>query len=237
MFYQLLNRKKEINRYKVSFKNPFNLTCEKITQTPRIYTTSQITTALENTIIEEIESKDTPKLLTKVLNYILKDFFLYMHQTGLYNRQFKLWRTLGNIKQILISRPVARFLKNKELSFYLIELSIDEIYPAISAVLEENDTNVFKEFKNSLSWILSNSNVKRLKGLLYFSPGTFNSVLTEKFSSVISSVSNPIARYESIINETKDVRLNVINHSKLNDSYKFVPVFPPVRVHQKINEV
>ena len=220
--------RKEVGKSKVSLKNPFALTCEKITRTPRVFTTSQITSAIENTLLVSDEEKNVPELTTKIAEYILKDFFLYMHQTGLYNRQFKFWRTLGNIRHVSVFKLEKRFFKEEEPGCYLIDFFIDEKAPCIKAIIQENITNAYKDFKSYLSWIMHFSNLSRLKGVIYFVDHDPEAEFIKEINHLTSAFDS-ISKYESIINDTLDVRLNLVSYKKEDDQFSFKHVYPELR--------
>ena len=136
MLDHLLIRKKEIGKLKVALKNTLALTCEKITQNPRSFNTIQIKNAIDNLSIIDVEEKILPGLLTEAVSFALKDFFLYMHQTGLYNRQFKLWNTLASISTVLVFKLQKGFFKKKDLYAYIVDFYIEQKYPCISTIVK-----------------------------------------------------------------------------------------------------
>ena len=228
-FFQFFVSRKEVGKFKVSLKNPLGLTCEKITRTPRVFTTSQIKSAIENILLIDSEGNNVPDVTTRIAEYILKEFFLYMHQTGLYNRQFRLWRTIGNIRQLSICRLRKKFFKEEEPGCYSIDFFIDEKAPCIKAVIQENTVNNHKNFKFYLSWILRFSNLSRLKGIIYFVDYEPDAEFVEELSKITSAV-DLISKYESIINDTLDVRLNLISYKKEVDKLSFKHIYPELKL-------
>lgn len=228
--------KKDIGKYKISPKNPLSLTCEKVTQTPRVFNTSQIKSAIENISFINIEENIIPKNLTKIIEYILKDFFLYMHQTGLYNRQFKFWKTLGSITQCKISKLQKGFFKKKDLNIQIIEFYIDPKVPCIkSLIIERNNNeqnfgfkNTYREFKYYLSKTLADTNINRLKGIICFLNYNPDETFISKLNLITNAV-DPISKYESVLLDLKDVRLNVITCREENEQTNFYHVFPELK--------
>lgn len=234
MLDSILISRKEIGKLKVGLKNPLGLTCEKIAQTPRVFTTSQIKNAIENILIVCNIDENIPKLLLRTTEYVLKDLFLYMHQTGLYNRQFNLWSTLGHIRRISIFRMEKKFFKNRELYCYVFDLFIDEKIPCVKVVIQavDNNKNNYIDFKTYLSWAIRFSKLKRLKGVIYFIK---KDVVEPRFLEKLDILTNafdPISKYESIINKTNDLRLNVIAYKEKgseDENYNFEHIYPEVR--------
>ena len=235
MFESLLISKKEISRFKVSPKNPLVLTCEKVTQKPRIYNTSQIKNAIDNISIIDLEEKILSSFLLQSAQYVLKDFFLQMHQTGLYNRQSKLWKTLGNVTQFVVYRLEKGILKKKETNFYIIEYFIDPKSPCICAIVQDNlDTNynvndLFPDFKTYLSKVLTNIRADRIKGIFFISYLEPSFELITKLENM-TSVLDPISKYESILSNTKDTRLNyIVYKSTIDEIYTFTHQYPNIK--------
>lgn len=226
MFDQLLISKKLLGKFKIKQKNPLALSCEKVTGTPRIFNTAQIKSAIDNILFVDVEENILPEIAIKSIEYLLKDLFIYMHQTGLYNRQFKLWKSLANIIDISVFKLQKGLFKNAELNAYVIDFFIDPKSPCISAVIDENkDTN---EFKVYLGKVVGNNNFNRLKGIFYF----LNRLPDEHFLTKLkfdTNAFNPISKYESILLKTNDVRLNVISYHKDNDKYGFKHIYPELK--------
>ena len=227
----MLNRffisKEEIGNLKVSPKNPLGLTCESITRTPRVFSTSQIKTAIENISIlcEEIS---VPELLIKTSEYILKDFFIYMHQTGLYNRQLALWKTLANITRISFSKLKKGIFKKSDLNKHAIDFFIDPQMPCMTAIIDEDKDENTIDFKTCLSTAISVSNLNRIKGIFYLSKIKPKKDFMEELDQITKAF-DPISKYESRLLEDKDIRLNVINYEIENEKYIFSHVYPQIK--------
>lgn len=233
MFEHVLISKKEIGRINVILKNPFGQTCEKIIQTPRVFARSQVKDAIGNISICLTKNENSKSYLLDLplvaAEYMLTDFFLYMHQTGLYNRQFELWRTLGNVRQLSIFKLQKGLLRNKkDLDFYLIDFFIDIKIPSIRAIISENKENNCKDFKSYLKWSLTSTKALRIKGIVYFTNNDTGAQLKNHLASLIKN-SDPISKYESIINSTNDVRLNIIGFKMENEKYYFSHIYPELK--------
>ncbi len=226
MFNRLLISKKLLGTFKVKQKNPLTLNCEKVTETPRAYSTAQIKSATENILLVDTEENILPEIVTKSIEYLLKDLFIQMHQTGLYNRQFKLWKSLANIIEISISRLQKGLLKKSELNAYVIDFFIDPETQCISGIIDENKNT--DEFKIYLDRVVFSSNLNRLKGIFYFLNFTPDENFITKLKFYTSS-SDQISKYESILLKTNDVRLNVISYHKDNEKVAFKHFYPELK--------
>ena len=228
MLEELLISKKEIGKLKIALKNPLAVARENITQNPRAHNTNEIKNAIENISIIDIEEKIMPEIITKAVNYTLKDFFLYLHQTGLYNRQFKLWGTLSNISQVYIFELVKGLFKKVSMDAYLVYFLIEPKSPCIIAIINENGTGSYSEFKTYLSKVLTIANKNRLKGILYFTGSQFERDFIERVS-VLTEAQDPISKYESVIYGTKDTRLNLISYKREKEDYLFEHIYPKLK--------
>ncbi len=227
MFDRFLISKKLLGKFKLQQKNPLAVSCKKITETPRAYSTAQIKSAIENILFVDIEENILPEIAIQSIEYLLRDLFIQMHQTGLYNRQFKLWKSLANIIEISVFKLQKGLFKKGELNGYVIDFFIDPKFPCISAIIDENKTT--DEFKVYLDKVILGSNLNRLKGIFYF----LNCMPDEHFISKLKFSTNsldPISKYESVLLQTNDVRLNVISYHKDNEKYVFKHIYPELRL-------
>ena len=235
MFDSIFTFKKEIGKFKVTLKNSLGLSSEKVTQNPRSFNTKQIQTAIENTQIIDIEEKILPELLYKSAEYILKDFFLYMHQTGLYNRQLKFWESLAKITQISFCKLEKGLLKKSDLNAHIIYFYIDPKAPCSCAIVDQRNNINYQDFKTLLTKADSGISQKKLKGILYF----LKNDLDEDFVNNLKVITNgldPISKYESRLNN-KATRLNLISYKKSDELYTFQHIFPELKsVGYKLKE-
>lgn len=227
MLDQLLIKKSELCKLKISLKNPFGITPEQITQTPRSFNTKQIQTAVENVSLDDIQEIPLDEIPLKSTEYLLKDFFLYMHQTGLYNRQFNLWRSLGNIKQLAVCKLQKGWFKKKELPIYLIDFFIDLKRACIKVLVHDEDNIDYDKFKIFLKLLLSQGNKKRLKGIFYFLKRADNDFLTKL--TFLTRAFDSISKYESHIKGTRDVRLNVLTFERQLNTLFIKHVYPELK--------
>ena len=231
MIKTLFIRKKEVGSLKIGFKNPVSLSCEKVSRAPRTFNRSQITSAIENIEFQNNEL-DIPEQLIKPAEYILKDFFLLMHQTGLYNRQFSLWLALANITKLTFFKLQKGLFNPKDINAYIIEFYTNQKFPGLCAIIDEKPT--FSNFKNYLAVTLRSS---KLKGAFYIANIENNTALIKNLVSV-TNYSDPILKYESRISSRKEVCLNLIDikqePGELN-RYLFKLIYP--EISQRIKEV
>lgn len=239
MLDKYLLSKKEIGKFKLTLKNPLALNCEKITQNPRVFNTLQIKNAIENISFVDIEERIFPNILVKAIDFILKEFFLQMHQTGLYNRQFNLWSTLANISQIIIYKIQKGLFKKKDLNIFLIDFLIDIKQPCIRTIVINYDCRdvplgrLYNDFTTYLSKALEWNNKHRLKGIFYFAEYAADNYFLQRLIELTNSY-DLITKYESKIKNTRDARLNIINYKKENENYIFEHIYPQLKTTSEV---
>lgn len=227
MLEKFLVKKEKVGGLKLTTKRLFDVTCEKITHSPRTFNTSQIKIALENLSLTPLEAKEpVSAMLLKSAEYLTKDLFFQMHQTGLYNRQLKLWKSLGNTTEISFYELYKGLLKKKKMDVAMLDLCTASKNISISALINLNPCD-FDLFKSFLSTVINISNKKNLRGIVYFLTNKPDTGFINNLE-LITNASNHITKYESILTGTKDIRLNLISIEKNNGSYNFKHIYPKI---------
>lgn len=229
MLRTLLFKKSEIGNLQVNSLKPFELTPEKITQTPRSFNTEQIKIALENLSFKTNSGIETlPDYFKEIPNYLLKNFFLKMHQTGLYNRQINLWKTLGTISEASFYRLNKRFLKKDEDSINLIDFSTSSKKTCICALILQNKSIDYKFLKFQISIVCELFRKRNLKGIFFLLENLKKHDALKNFE-LLTNLDDQISKYESVIKGTKDIRMNVINIKQDGNNYTFEHIYPQIK--------
>lgn len=157
-----------------------------------------------------------------------------MHQTGLYNRQFKLWKTLGNITKCSFYSLKKGLIKKNELGIYTIDFFVDPKSPCSSAIIHKNkkgNNDPVKLFYDLKTYILKTTfsyPVEKLKGVFYFISPKPKGELLHKLKQITRG-SDLISKYESILSWSKDTRLNLIVFKGEDNKYTFEPIYPEIK--------
>ncbi len=229
MVIQFLLSRKTLGKLRLVLNNPLIITCDKITHNPRTIKTSLIKEAVENINIVDIEEDKLSDLISSSISFIVKDFFLYMHQTGLYNRQFKLWETLAKLTSAEVFQVQGGIFKKKDLNCYIIDFFIDpKSSPSIKVIInnENKNSGFYDDFKFYLDRFVA-YNFGKLKGLFYLSKEDMDQDTISKLE-FLTEVSDPISKYESVVS-SKNVTLNIINFSNIDQTYRFDHLFPDLK--------
>lgn len=224
--------KKEFGKYKIKPSKPFELTPEKIAQNPRSFNTSEIKIATENLQIVEQDECLSEKLI-KLSKYIFNGFFFQMHQSGLYNRQLKLWKNIGNINQVVFYKIEKGIIKKKETNIFFVDFLTSSKSIVMRAIIPENNITDFKEFKTYLLASLSNSG--DIKGIFHFT----NKELSNDFQGALDQVvdtSDQISKYESKLIGTNEIRLNIIKYKNDGNDYSFEHIYPKIESKRPQNK-
>ncbi len=73
-----------------------------VTADPRVASAVDIKAGLDNLVIESAEG--VSDLVLAVIHYLFRDFFAFAHQSGLYNRQIRLWEMFSRISTVEIKQ-------------------------------------------------------------------------------------------------------------------------------------
>ena len=211
---------------KIIIPNPQDISLKDIADYPRKVSTQDIRNAIKNIKIDsqipEFES---------IINYICTDFFLYCHQSGLYNRQLKLWKSISLLNSayqrqlslgIFTKKPLPIYdlllkdLNGKSLLF-INQISTDAL-PMIDTPKGANQ--LFFNFINRLEKICAQHNT--ICGGFFMIPASSISYFENIFNKFFE-ISNPISIYESLLPEPLNIPLNVVSIKSYNEFELLIP--------------
>jgi hypothetical protein len=196
--------------YKLSIKsaNETSFTLQSVVAEPRQCTPLDLQAACANLVVES-DAAEPPELATRLVQFLLTDFFALAHRTGLYNRQRKLWEGLARVEQVKIARLNYGIFAKIDLP--ILELLLTDGQGKVlilSRLFEPTETDAFnleneKDCKNLLQSAVQRSEKLRSEnpafaGLFLCWPGSVPRSVLKTVEQLIGA-SDPIARYESII--------------------------------------
>jgi hypothetical protein len=222
--------------YKLSISNndEIGFTLHKVVMEPRQCTPLDLAAAAKNVRIDfHGENEDEIAILSKkMVNYLLTDFFVLAHRTGLYNRQLKLWEALAGISEVKIAQLQQGFFKKIDLPIWDLlmldskgrtKLLVRMVFDIPNA---EFDLNNEKGCKALLA-----STVQRAERLRIENP-SFNGVFlfcpkpageyVRSYISMITVVDDPVGKYEAKIVSLPDVSLNLFEYESAGDELKML---------------
>ncbi len=184
---------------------------------PRSLSPDELKEACNNTRLEF--TQDLEPALELTLNFLLKNFFYTMHQTGLYNPQKRLWSSIAQTKKIKIKKFKKLSKKEKETASVYDAILEDSFGKFILARIVMPSTTMELPGLNDL---LSNIN-SRCIGLFYVS----NQPYTEKSMAKVREKTNYqdfFDKYRSPIGE--NASLDLIQYTGDESKMNFKLVHP-----------
>ncbi len=225
---QIIRRKSGIslNILNIELKDVDKQTLGQIVARPRLVSPQDIDEAVFNT---EFEFIDCDNVIENFIKWIMIDFFKLAHQTGLYNRQLELWKSISHIKSGELKQLSQGFFKKSYLPFYDIFLNDSNnnclilfTYIAQFNPLDFNN-NIYKQivssFLNRVQHIKDKNN--SLKGCFCLFPNDIDNLLTDIFINIIKK-NDPLLDYEARLPQPIDVPLNIVSFLNETNSYKLI---------------
>lgn len=204
-----------IYKFEVQVLNSEGLTPDSIVRAPRIYKPQDLQAACHNTNIICTNQDPAPAVLAMV-NFVLIEFFVLAHRTGLYNRQKSLWESLAKVasasvfqlKKGIFRRTVMplfdlHFQDHRGRTFILGHL-IDPTFRDEGDVSEKLIRKFLKRAEK----------VSGLTGLFFCSPEPFPQAVLDKVSKLAGG-GDPVGRYESVLPEPWSAPLDLLELSSV----------------------
>ncbi len=183
---------------RISIRNIEDFSPEAIVKSPRTYRPQDVQNACKNLSIEI--PKGTPVIALSLAHYVALDFFALSHNTGLFNRQIKLWESLPRIQSIEISqKDKGMFSKDKLPEFDIAFLDHKNRTIALAHFASANESGSNFDYQKSCAEFLKRaSTVQFLHGVFICYPNPFPGKVLEYIKKE-TNASDSIARYESIL--------------------------------------
>lgn len=209
-------------KFEVKPINGESLSPSSIVLSPRTYKPQDVEAACQNMRISRIEAKGTKsngeqpsqslfKEFENVGRYILGDFFMMAHRTGLYNRQLKVWEALSRVCQIDVYQVSTGFFTKKTLEQYDLVFLDHRSRPLIlvqiikpSAMTQSQD--ILSLFKKECQ---KASKLEGLNGIFFCLPKPFPEKLNQFIFKLIQG-DNAIHRYESVLPPPHNFVVNLL---------------------------
>jgi hypothetical protein len=118
-----------------------------VTANPRNASAADLRAGLDNLVIEPPEG--TNDLVMAVVQYIFQDYFVFAHQSGLYNRQIRLWEMISRISTVEIRQVERGLFSRTLLPVYEIVMKTGLGQSPICALVIDQDVTNFDPYKNN----------------------------------------------------------------------------------------
>ncbi len=186
------------------------LTAEKIAEQPRVYKPQDVVVACEN-IYFKAGSEQLPELFIPVVSFLVRDFFILAHRSGLYNRQHDLWRALAFAAEAQAEQLKEGIVRKRAMPAYDIRLLDYRRRVAVLARICEAGYS-----RDSKVWLkllkqLTGEAVKEhfLAGVFLFCESPFPETLITEVRR-LTRATDPVARWESRLPAPVSVSLNLV---------------------------
>lgn len=202
-----------IYKFEIQLLNADGVTPDSIVRAPRVYKPQDLQSACQNVNIISSGAEPVPTVVAMV-EFVILDFFVLAHRTGLYNRQKNLWESLSKVATVSVFPLKRGLFKRTQLPLYdmhfqdyrgrafILAHLIDPSYQEAKDVNERHMKRFLKRAEKQ----------NGLTGLFLCYPGPFPSNVQDKASKLTGS-NDPVGRYESLLPEPWSAPLNLLEIS------------------------
>lgn len=199
-----------VYKFDIQIVNAEGITPDAIVRTPRVYKPQDLRIASQNTNII-CSTSDPAASVVSVVHFILTDFFVLAHRTGLYNRQKVLWESLSKISSAAVNQLKAGFLRRQALPVY--DLSFQDhrgrTFIAAHIIDQSLPSGLLSPEKLLREFLKRAERHHGLSGLFICFPEPFPRGVVEKVRKM-TGADDPVGRYESLLPEPLAAPLNLI---------------------------
>lgn len=222
--------------YKLSISNEdeSSFTLHSVAMAPRRCTPLDLAAAVRNLRIDfqDENEDDIAKLSKKIVHYLLTDFFVLAHRTGLYNRQLKLWESLATVSDVHMSQLQQGFFKKVDLPVWDLPMSDNKKRTKLLVRLVFDQPNAEFDLSNEKGCkaLLANTvlRAERLKvessafcGVLLFCPEPAAEYVRSCMPAV-TAVDDPVARYDARLLALPDVSIDLFQYGSDADELQLL---------------
>jgi len=223
-------------RILVNVSSNASLTITTVLSAPRKCTPGEVLSACESIELAH-EPADFPRQWLDFAAFILKDFFVLAHRSGLYNRQLPLWTAIGRITNIKVVRPQTGLFTvvdapYADLSFY-DSRGNRLIWTTLLDPLTDANLLKDKPLKTFITDAIHRAEkIQRkennLKGMFIALPGPLSAPVLDVVAR-LTKTADPIGRYESLL-PSLQIPLNLLSTTAKDDaSISLTLAHPPMR--------
>lgn len=203
-----------VNRLSVIVKNAepeaFNL--GTVTQAPRVAGAHDLAAACDNLIFEPSDNK-IPDLVLAAIKFIITGYFTDAHQSGLYNRQMRLWENISKVVLVEVQQVTKGFFQKTTLPVYeLLFKTVGGKVPIVALVVEpaygSNHLDLLKDLLAKVAKMQAQSG-NQLTGVFVVCDSPFPpAILT--YVEKITGAEDPVAKFDSILPPPYQTHINLV---------------------------
>src|SRR5207244_2883595 len=146
-----------------------------------------------------------------LVHHVFNELFVFLHRTGLYNRQKNMWESIARILGVNVYQSRRGLFRKQPLPMYDLHFLDYRQRPLIAAhLIKSDDQMTDKEISSHLNSFLGRAaRWGGLTGLLFCAPSPIPSTVSEKVSKITNG-DDPVARYESVLPAPLAVPLDIL---------------------------
>lgn len=203
---------------KASDTEAYNL--GSVTQSPRVATSLDLEAACSN--LEIVADAGTPDFIVDFGNYLCRKYFSDAHQTGLYNRQIKLWETISKISTLQVKALEKGFFSKQALPVYEITCLTQARQPVVMALYIDSAfaathghghanayIDLLHDFLARVAKIQARLGAQGVKGIFILAPAPFPQDIL-RFVEKSVGADDPVARFDSLLPAPYYVHINLL---------------------------
>jgi hypothetical protein len=198
-----------------------------ITQAPRSFRPRDLESASKNISIDAKDSR-APEGLNTLLRFLLTDFFVFLHRTGLYNRQRRLWDGLARVSSATAEQVVSGIFSKTSWPCFDLSLKDSRLRKVALARLiipdYDWDDKLYGKFLKSL--LKQAEKDEGVCGLFICCKEPFPASLKLEVER-LTTASDPVLRYESLLPPPVSASLNLLEMSTNIDGQSQIRLIHP----------
>ncbi len=203
----------------------FNLS--SVTQSPRTATAQDLEAACANLLFEP--SAKVPDMVMAAAKFVLTDYFTQAHQSGLYNRQIKLWESLSKIAVVDVKQLARGIFQKVAMPVYELNFKTNTgqtlacalvVEPLFSKTAENENAHaqldLFKDFLGRMAKMQARQG-DQVRGVFVFFDSPFPPAVLTHVEKV-TGAADPVAKFDSILPAPYNAHINLV--VKLHGNHK-----------------
>jgi len=200
-----------------------------ITADPRAVSALDIKAGLDNLVIDAPDGVND--LVLSLVHYLFHDYFAFAHQSGLYNRQIRLWEMFSRISRVEV-RQLERGLFSKTLlPVYEVVMKTAQGQSPICALVISRQITDFEPYKHQTNHgagkvyvellrdfllkvmkIQARLGANGVKGIFIVTPAPLEEALSAYIEKE-TRASDPVSKAESIMPAPVSAHINLLTYS------------------------
>lgn len=197
-----------------------------VTQSPRTATARDLESACAN--LEITADAGIPYFVKDFAWFLLCNYFVEAHQSGLYNRQIKLWESLSKVTELQCKTLEKGFISKTKLPVHEIAVLTQNKQPVVMALYIEpsyrshgsaggSDSaylDLVRNFLARVAKVQARLGAQGIKGIFIIAPAPFPDELLRYVLKAVGAENpmDPVARFDSLLPAPYYVHINLIEH-------------------------